>query len=227
MPVEIQDIQPDLRDVDKWILREAAGCKLDDDKAQVYEYSWSNCILMLNALAKKILGIYGVAIGNNPLRPAQLGFSNDRDFTGERKQIVANAERDIAVFGKEGAEARMKAALENLEHEERFGNKLASEYDPIAWRKVLELQEVLYRRALALERAGLVSTNVDGVAHESAILKDKEEGGDGRYPYDGSVEITMKGLKCVASQKWPVVKKKQRTGTHRFDEDVEVPGLAA
>jgi hypothetical protein len=222
MPVEIADVQPDLRDLDKYILREAAGCRLDDEKAQVFDYSWSSCILMLNALAKKILGIYGVSIGNNPLRPAQLGFSNERDFIGERKQIVARAEGDIAVHGKEGAKERMVAALQNLDHEEGFANKLAAEYDPVAWRKVLELQGILYRRALALERAGLVNTNIDGVAPEAAVMKDKEEGGEGKLPYDGSVEITLKGLQCVSSQKWPRVKRKQRSGTHRFDEDVEV-----
>ena len=222
MAVETVDIQPDLREIDKYILRESAGCALDDEKAQVYEYSYSNCILMLNALAKKILGIYGVAIGNNPLRPAQLGFSNERDFTAERKQIVAKAEVDVAIHGKAGAEERLSAALQNLQSDENFANKLAAEYDPVAWRKVLELQEVLYRRAMALERAGLVTTNVDGVAPEAAVMKDVEDGGDGKLPYDGSVEITQKGLRCVASQKWPTVKKNQRSGVHRFDQDVEV-----
>ncbi len=222
MPVTVADIQPDLRELDKWILREAAGCKLDDEKATVYVYSWNACILMVNALAKKILGIYGMDIGNNPMRPSQLGFSNERDFTEERRRIAEKAQVDERILGPEVAKGHADAALQNLEHEERFANQLAARQDPQAWAKVLELQEVIYRRAMALERAGLVSTNIDGVAPEAAIQRDKEEGGDGRLPYDGSVEITQKGLRCVAAQKWPTVKKKQRTGTHRFDEDVEV-----
>lgn len=217
MPVEVNDVQPDLRDIDKWILREAAGCRLDDEKAQIYEYSFQSCVLFLNALAKKILGIYGIAIGNDPRRAIELGFSNERDFNDERKRLL-NDPMASPEF--------KRAGLERLAHEERFANKLAAEHDPVAWQKVIELEEVLERRAMALERAGLVNTNVDNLVPDAVAQKEKQEyGGDGKIPCRRTVEVTSKGLRCVGAQRWPTVKQRQRPGTHRFDEDVEVKGL--
>lgn len=215
MPADLIDIQPDLRDIDKWILREACGCKLDDEKAQIYEYSFQSCVLFLNALAKKILGIYGVSIGNDPRRAVELGFSDSaRDFTEERKRVVNDPNFSLD---------RKKNELERLRHEEAFANKLANEWDPVAWQKVIELEEILERRAMALERAGLVTTNVDNLVPDAVAQKEKQEyGGDGKIPCRRTVEITGKGLRCVGAMNWPVVKKVQRPGTHRFDQDVEV-----
>jgi len=217
MPVEVNDVQPDLREIDKWILREACGCKLDDEKAQVYEYSFQSCVLFLNALAKRILGIYGISIGNDPRRAIELGFSNERDFTEERKRLINDP--------LQTPDAK-RAGLERLRHEEGFSNKLAREYDPVAWQKVIDLEEVLERRAMALERAGLVNTNVDNLVPDAVAQKEKQEyGGDGKIPCRRTVEVTSKGLRCVGAMKWPTVKKNQRPGTHRFDEDVEVKGV--
>lgn len=214
MPVEVVDVQPDLRDLDKWILREACGCKLDDEKAQVYEYSFQSCVLFLNALAKRILGIYGIAIGNDPRRAIELGFSNERDFTEERKRLLNDPLQSPEM---------KRAGLERLRHEEGFANKLANEFDPVAWQKVIELEEILERRAMALERAGLVTTNVDDLVPDAVAQKEKQEyGGDGKIPCRRTVAITSKGLRVVGAMKWPTVKKHQRPGTHRFDEDVEV-----
>jgi hypothetical protein len=215
MPVELNDVQPDVQEMRKWILREAAGCRLDDEKAQIYEYSYQSCVLFLNALAKKILGIYGISIGNDPRRAIELGFSNERDFTEERRRIVNDSSL---------SPADKRSRLEILRGEEQFANKLASEYDPQAWNKVIELENILERLAMSLERAGLVVTNVDHLVPEAAAQREKQEyGGDGKIPCRRTVEITAKGLQCVGSHKWPVPKKKQRPGTHRFDEDVEVP----
>jgi hypothetical protein len=219
MGVEIKKVEPDLRLVDRWILLESAGCQLDNEKAQIYEYSFQSCVLFLNALAKKILGIYGIAIGNDPRRAAELGLATTRDFTEDRKKIVNDPTK---------SPEEKRNALENLRHEEQFANKLASEYDAEAWQAVIELEQVLERRAMSLERAGLVETNVDDLVPEAVALKEKQEyGTDGKIPCRRTVAITSKGLKCISQQKWPVPKKKQRPGVSRFDEDVEVPGLAA
>ena len=218
MPVDVAEVQPDLRELDRWILLESAGCAIDDEKAHVYEYSYQSCVLFLNALAKKILGIYGVAIGNDPRRAVELGFyDGERDFAGERKQIVNDPSKSTDA---------KRAGLERLRHEEGFANKLANEYDPVAWKKVIELEEVLERRAMALERAGLVNTNVDNLVPDAVAQKEKQEyGGDGKIPCRRTVEITPRGLRCVGAQKWPTVKKSQRPGTSRFDEDIEVKGI--
>ena len=216
MAVSINDVQPPIQDMRRWILKEAAGCAIDDEKAKVYEYSFQSCVLFLNALAKKILGIYGQGIGNDPRRAVELGFSNEqRDFTEERKKIV----NDPML-----SPADKRGKLEILRGEEQFANRLANEYDPTAWQKVIELEEILERLAMSLERAGLVITNVDNLVPEAAAQREKQEyGGDGKIPCRRTVEITTKGLQCVGSQRWPMPKKKQRPGTHRFDEDVEVP----
>lgn len=210
-------VQPDLRDLDKWILREAAGCRLDDEKAQVFDYSFQNCVLFLNALAKKILGIYGVAIGNDPRRAQELGFSNERDFNAERK----------ATINSPMSTEMKKSTLERLMHEERFANKLIAEHDARAWEKVIELEDILERRAMALERAALVTTNVDDLVPDEVAQKEaKEFNSDGKIPCRRTVEITTKGLRCVGSQNWPTVKKNQRPNTHRFDQDVEVQTMS-
>lgn len=215
MPVDTVDIQPDLRDLDRWILREAAGCRLDDEKAQIFDYSYQSCVLFLNALAKKILGIYGLSIGNDPRRAAEMGFSDAaRDFTEERRRLLSDP--SLSPDYK-------RSGLERLKHEEAFANKLANEYDPRAWQKVIELEDILERRAMALERAGLVTTNVDNLVPDAVAQKEKQEyGGDGKIPCRRTVEITQKGLRCVGSMTWPTVKKVQRPGTSRFDQDVEV-----
>jgi hypothetical protein len=214
MPVDINDVQPDIQDLRKWILKEAAGCAIDDEKAKVYQYSFQSCVLFLNALAKKILGIYGQGIGNDPRRAIELGISNERDFTAERLQIA----RDPSL-----SPADKRGRLEILRGEEQFANRLKAEHDPHAWNKVIELEDILERLAMSLERGGFVITNVDNLVPEAAAQREKQEyGGDGKIPCRRTVEITQKGLQCVGSQRWPVPKKKQRPGTHRFDEDVEV-----
>ena len=217
MPVDINYVEPSLRDLEKWILREAAGCQLDDEKAQIFEYSYDNCTLFLNALAKKILGIYGVAIGNDPRRAIELGFSNERDFTEERKRILNDPMK---------SPNEKKASLERLKHEEAFANDLASKYDPAAWKEVIKLEDILERRSMALERAGLVTTNVDDLVPDAVAQKEKQEyGTDGKIPCRRTVAITPRGLRCVGAGKWPTPKKNQRSGTHRYDEDVEVKDL--
>jgi hypothetical protein len=214
MTVEIKKPHMSIEEMDKAILREAAGCSHDDDKAKVYEYSYQSCVLFLSALAKKLLGIFGIAIGNDPRRALQLGFSNSRDFHGERERLM----RD------EIPHDRRKAELDRLRIEEQFATKLSNEFDGPAWEAVIELFDQLYRRSMALERAGLVRMNVDNLVPEAAAQREVEQyGGDGKIPCDGTVEITSKGLRAIASQKWPKIKQKQRPGTQACDQDVEVP----
>lgn len=214
MPVEIKMPHISISEMDKAILKEAAGCSYDDEKAKIYEYSYQSCVLFLGALAKKFLGIYGVAIGNDPRRAQQLGFSNERDFSTDREKIMRDQGLD---------DFARKAALERLMMEERFATKLANEFDGQAWDAVITLFNKLYQRAMALERAGLVRMNVDSLVPEAAAQRETSEyGGDGKIPTDGTVEITSKGLRCLSTQKWPKVKEKQRPGTDPFDHDVEV-----
>lgn len=211
MGVVVRPYQPDIKEIDRAILKEAAGCSYDDANAKVYEYSYSHCVLMLLALAKKFLGIFGEQIGNNPTRE---GANVQRDFNEERERIVKNA--GMTDFEKAGR-------LDALKKEEDFANDLAAKYNPDAWRQVLELKDILMRRGFALERAGLVKMNVDGlVAEEFAKSMRDATGKEPEVPCDGAVEITPKGLRCVASQTWPKFKDRQRTGAHRFDYDVEV-----
>lgn len=211
MGVVVKPYQPDIKEMDRAIMKEAAGCAYDDEKARVYTYSYSHCVLMLLALAKKMLGIFGEQIGNNPTRD---GANAKRDFNEERERIVKNP-----AFSDNEKAGRLDA----LKNEENFANDLAAKFNPEAWHAVLELKDILMRRGFALERAGLVKMNVDGlVAEEFAKAQRDATGKEPEVPCDGAVEITPKGLRCVASQTWPTFKERQRTGAHRFDYDVEV-----
>lgn len=218
MAVETSNIQPSLSDLRRWILKEVAGCKIDDEKCQIYTYSsYQGCILVLEALAKKILGISGQAIGNNPTRAEGLGCAGERDFTEERKIALKK------VTSGDFDQSRYEGELQRLKAEEDFVNRLMKDYDPAAWAKVLELKEILCRLAMSLHRAGLVEFNVDGVVATEYEQRDKELGGTGSSPLEGSVGPTLKGLQAVGAQRWPVPRKRQRSGTHRFDEEVELP----
>lgn len=218
MAVEVKDVEISLRDMEKYILREAAGCRMDDEKAQVFTYSYQSCVLVLQALAKKILGIDGLGIGNNPTRAQALGYSDaPRDFTEERKQALVSLQRG------EISEGVYQSKLELIQREEAFANRVAAEQDPQAWAKVLELTEILSRRAMALARIGLLDYNVDSLVATEFELQDREAGGSGKSPMEGSVTITDKGRGVVGSQRWPVPRKKQRMGVSRIDEDLELP----
>ena len=211
MGVVVKPYQPDIKEMDRAILKEAAGCAYDDEKARVYEYSYSHCVLMLLALAKKMLGIFGEQIGNNPTRG---GATDQRDFNEERERITKNPSY---------TDAEKAGRLDGLKHEEAFANDLMQKFNPEAWRAVLELEVVLMRRGFALERAGLLRMNIHGlVAEEFAKGMRDATGKEPEVPCDGAVEITPKGLRCVSSQTWPTFKERQRAGTHRFDYDVEV-----
>lgn len=211
---QVSDIQPDIEDIDKWILKESAGCAIDDDKAQVFEYTHGGCVLYANALAKKIVGLWNVPIGNDPRRNASLGAA---PFDFDKMQADAEAVKDPVV--REGRIAEVKRQHEYCE-------QVDSQYDAEAWQKVIQLEDIIKRRAMALERAGLVNTNVDHLVPDAAIQKEREQGGDGKVPAEGTIEITIKGTRCVAAQRWPRLKQRQLRSAERFDYEVEIPAGA-
>ena len=214
MTVELKKVDISIRDMDRAILVEAMGCDSENLKAQAFTYSYGEVVLILEALAKKMLGIYGVAVGNSPERAAKLGVSNEkRDFAEERKKARKTAAN----------KAQLKVILERLSVEEKFVNKLEADFDPVAWAKIGELKEILCRRAMALHRAGLVEYNVDNVVADEAEQREKLQGGTGRVPMEGSVSLTEKGARCVSTQRWPVLRRRQRSDAHQFDYDVEIP----
>jgi len=215
MTVELKKVNLSLSELDRAILLEAYGCSFDNEKAQVFKYSYSECILVLQALAKKMLGIDGVAIGNNPQRAEKLGLSNGvRDFAEERRR----AKKDMSKN-----KAELKSFLERLQKEEDFVKKISAEFDGAAWNAVNELTEILSRRAMALHRAGLVIYNVGNIAADEAEQRDKLQGGTGDAPMEGSVALTEKGARCVSTQRFPKIKRRQRGDAHQFDYDVEIP----
>jgi len=212
--VELKKVSLSLSDLDRAILLESYGCSFDDVKAKIFKYSYSECVLVLQALAKKLLGIDGLAIGNNPQRAEKLGLSSgERDFTEERRR----AKKDMK------GRVELKSFLNRLDIEEKFVKKLASEFDGDAWNAVNETTEILSRRAMALHRAGVVVYNVGNMAADEAEQRDKLQGGTGEAPMEGSVALTEKGARCVSTQRFPVIKRRQKADSHPFDYDVELP----
>jgi hypothetical protein len=216
MGVEVKDFQMSLAEIDRAILLEAAGCSYDDKMAHTYDnLSYQECVLMLPALARKILGLTDVRIGNNPERAQRLGYSMDpQDY--EAKHAAVDAMPISA--------AEKKNRHEILEEEKKSVDKVMQDYDPEAWGHLNRLTRILTRRAMALERAGFVEANIDTIVADAAEQRDRELGGDGAVPMEGSVVIKQKGLHAIGSQRWPMVKKVQKAGTHRFDYDVEMGG---
>jgi hypothetical protein len=214
MPIELKKINLSLSEMDRAILLESYGCSFDDIKAKAFKYSYSECVLVLQALAKKMLGIDGVAIGNNPQRAEKLGLSSGtRDFAEERRR----AKKDMK------DKATLDSFMQRLKKEEDFVKQLADAFDGPAWNAVNELTEILSRRAMALHRAGFVVYNVSNMAADEAEQRDKLQGGTGEAPMEGSVALTEKGARCVSTQRFPVIKRRQRADAHQFDYDVELP----
>jgi len=213
MAVELKRVSLSLSEMDRAILLESFGCSFDDIKAKVFKYSYSECILVLQALAKKMLGLEGVAIGNNPQRAEKLGLSNGtRDFKEERRR----ARKDMNKI-------QFASFTQRLDKEEAFVKKLDAEFEGPAWDAVNELTEILSRRAMALHRASLVVYNVGNMSADEAEQRDKLQGGTGEAPMEGSVALTEKGARCVSTQRFPKLKKRQRGDAHQFDYDVEIP----
>jgi len=213
MPVQLNKVQPDVRMIEMAILKEAAGCSYEDTQVRSYNYSMlSGVVLHLNALAKRMLGIYGQAIGNDPRREHQMQGVSYRDWSAERAAV----DRDD--------NPHRAQQVADLERDIERSNRLAAEFDREAWDAVLELEEVLKRRAMALTRTNppLLAFSQDDLPNEVA-LTEKQLGGKMNMPSENTVEITREGVRFLGSGK-RLIPAKNQLSQSRFDEDLEIEG---
>jgi len=213
MAVEFKKPVLSLSELDRAVMIEAYGCSFDDKLAKTFKFSYGECVLILAALARKMLNLSGIDLGNNPQRAERLGLSTGtRDFKEERRR----AKKDMN-------KAQFASFTQRLDKEETFVKDLDTRFDGPAWAAVNELTEILSRRAMALHRAGLVTFNIGNLGADEAEQRDKLQGGTGEAPMEGSVALTEKGARCVSTQRFPKLKKRQRGDAHQFDYDVELP----
>lgn len=198
MPVEIKEPSIDLRSIERAILLEAAGTLGEDYKAAMYGQNIEVC-LHINALTKKLLGIYGVAIGNDPARDAQLGLGSAPDFNGERDKINARFDR-----GEIGKEMR-NAQLRDVDKDEQRHIRLQSEFDAQAWQIVKKWDNILRKRAMALtkvwqdgQEVELIELNIEGFVPDEVKAAAPESA---EVPWEDTVRITPAGLNFLASNK--------------------------
>lgn len=213
MPVEVKKPEHDLRTLEMAILRESAGCSYENAKVQTFNYGMlDGVVLHLNALAKKLLGIYGVAIGNDPRRAQRMSGVSYRDWDAERAQI----DRSDNPWREQ--------QLKELQFDKERADRLAAEFDGAAWEAVSELEEVLKRRAMALARTvpPLLEFAQDDLPNE-VVFQEKQLGGKLNMPNESMVQITRDGLRFLATGKALKPKPNQHSPS-RMDDDLEIEG---
>lgn len=231
-------VHVDLRDLERSILRQCAGCETEDEKNATFGVAVEVC-LHTRALAHKILGYYGKQIGFDPRLKARYGLEGPPDFDRLRHEArTAIYYRDLVdgrgqktgeekIEGKELA-ALLKQKLHDIDLEEARAKQLDAQFDPVAWANTYKVEDMVRRRALALERLGLVIVDVAGMV-DKMTLKDNPEAID--TPWEGTVAITEKGLWVVSTNKRLVParsvlnKLKKAVGfksVHPLDEDLEI-----
>lgn len=213
MSVQINKAQHDLRTLEMAILRESAGCSYENEKVQTFNYGMlDGVVLHLNALAKKLLGIYGVAIGNDPRRALRMSGVSYRDWDAEKAQI----DRPDNPWREQ--------QLKELQFDRERADRVASEFDAEAWEAVTELEEVLKRRAMALSRTvpPLLEFAQDDLPNE-VVYAEKQLGGKLNMPSESMVQITREGLRFLATGKALLPKPNQHSPS-RMDEDLEIEG---
>lgn len=196
------------REIEKAILREAAGCAAEDDKNQVFGLDAPDVLLILQALAKRLLGLFGEDLGTSPMNQMR---GKKRDFDQERAKL-------------DRADPAYETMLAELRDAEEEAKAIDARYNPDAWRAVLELEGRLRCRAKALERVGLVQTDVDDLAPPQAAEKYASEGFSPKIPLVGTVRITEKGMAFLARGATLRRARKQPRGADVLTEDVEVVG---
>lgn len=214
MTTDVKNIEPDLRMIEMALLRESAGCSYEDQLVRTFNYGMlSGVILHCGALAKRLIGLWGIAIGNDPRRDMMPGVSQ-RDWSDERAKIDRddNPHREIQ--------------LRELQQDIERAQNVASLYDAEAWNKVIELEEIIKRRAMALARMDppLLEYAVDDWLPDEVMATEKNLGNPNpSIPNENSVQITRDGLRFLASGKRLIPKKNKRYPS-RFDDDLAIEG---
>jgi hypothetical protein len=194
------------RELDMAILKESGGCAREDAINRIYDIS-TDVILHANALAKRLLGIFGVDIGFDPRKAANFKLKAP-DWEAKRREI-----RHDDPFRKD--------KLGHIDREEREYEETQSKFDRGAWDQVIDLEDRIMRRALALQTAGLVICNVDYLAPDAVQEKEIMLGNEsGKVPLVGTIQLTELGKQFLASG-WKLRKKRNFRGDPE-DEQVEI-----
>lgn len=209
-----QTAMPDLRTIEKAILLESAGCAFEHERVTLLPYAATQgVILHPNALAKKLLGIWGIGIGNDPRREASMPNIQYRDWKAEQADI----ERDPDPVARE-------QRLKEFRFDKERSDRIAAEFDGAKWDAVIDLEDVIRRRAMALSRMKppLVEYACDEWLPPEVQMTEKTLGGDGSIPNENQIQITRDGYRFLGTGKQLRPKAQQRDGTHRFDEELEI-----
>lgn len=221
MSVECKSIDSvDLRTLERAILKEAAGCSFEDEKALIY--TTYDVVLHATALAKKLLGVWGVEIGNDPRQSARYALDREARF---------NYERELAKLVRDGNE-HYATQVKQLQKRRDDFDRADAAYDADAWHKVITLEDRIKRRAYALSRCwapatrnyvALVNVNISDLVPVAVMEVEVRQGNpSGGVPWDGTIQATDVGLYVVSQAKWPQVRSNQRPGTHPLDQELEL-----
>lgn len=203
--------QPDLRLIERAILFESAGCDFEQASNQAHALQ-TEVVLHLGALSKKLLGIFGKAIGNDPRRAASVAGAKERDWDAERKAIMDrkdNLHRDTQISELEADISRAKS--------------IDAAYDKGAWDAQIELEDIVQRRAMALARMEppLLDYAIDDYLPDEVVAGERNRGNAaGSIPNDKLVQITRAGIRFLGTGKKLGPKPAKRPGQDRFDEDL-------
>lgn len=207
----------DLATIERAILKHSSGCQNEHEKAIFY--SGIDTIMHASALAKELLGIYGEDIGSDPRQRLRYALGEGRDFGREISEV-------------KGDDPNRTQKLKEIAAQRERAQAIDSHFDADAWREVIVTEDRIKRRAFALSRVwapgtqnhlALVNVNIQDLMPMAAMEREVQLGNpSGGVPWDGTIQITELGLYVVQSGKWPILRKKQKPGTHPLDRELEL-----
>jgi hypothetical protein len=204
MAVELKKLVMSNRELEMAIMRESGGCCTEDNKNRIYDIN-TDVILISIALAKKLLGIYGLEIG---LDPRKRKLTRPRDFRAEKSAISTD-------------DPWRKQKLKALEEDEEDYLRAASSFDPDAWDQAIRLEDRIARRALALSKIGLVVCNIDHLTPDAVSENEIRLGNEsGRVPLEGTIMLSEAGKQFLGRA--GKLRKKRGWSGDPLDEEVEI-----
>jgi len=203
-----------LREIERAILRESAGCVDEDDKNRTYGVQAEqngmlaaapDVVLHRQALAKKLLKAWLINLGFDPTVRNKYDVSNRHDWDKERAKV---SEDDPHRAQKLAGIAREQAA-----EEQAF-----AQTDHEAWAVIKKWEDIIGRRAYALEKLDLVDCDIGGMAPSDVSIPfpDTLETG-----WEGTIQITTAGRKFLASGK-TLRERRGQSNVDPLDRELEI-----
>lgn len=206
MAYQVEVPHMSLREIERAILVESSGATDEDLKNLTYAVrNAPEVMLHRQALAKKLLKAFLVNLGFDPAVRNKYGVDRKTDWDEHRSRVA----RD---------DPNRKRKLRRISEEEKEEAQALSETDTDAWREIRALEDVIARRAYALEKLDLVDCDVSGMCPNEVSVPFPDSVDS---PWEGTIQITEAGLRFLASGK-TLRERPRQTSVDPLDRELEI-----